>query len=825
MTDTSISTQIYASRDAIRSQITDYIKEYLELQGVDLTKSSFLSFIIDVVSTLTGNLMFYQMSTYREFFLTKAQLSESILNLGAFLGYSPADAEYATADVLVTIPLTFTEDAEFDIASGFRFYASDIQFTTDYTTTISIIGNSTVVITLVKDSKRYTLPYTKTDDDFSFILPVKQFQPDIQEFQIDADLDPYQFVTIDVPITGKVSTMVVQVKGPGDPAFTTWTEYDSLYLMSDSNQGYVRRRTDGGVKLYFGNGLIGVQPPAGSTVKITSDITLGASGNVITGSIKTGDRLYNAVGGVTQIVNYTNINTSPASGGVDEESLEETRRNAIASITTLGRLVTEDDYSKVDVVASDSPLSQNSISVLKRSDMKINDIQLFTSLFFGTDPDDATQQLIVPTRNASHIVDRSTATIPRSTSITINDVEYYTLFDLVIDLINTSASYYYTIDETKQTPTLITSYSSEYDIYANNLVVKKIGTAGKFTLSYYSTESDVASATCEMEVGSTGVTYTMVNDSTSEFSYSIDPYSFIPEGLETYYFTIKDPSSNNVAKYQNTIVFRQSLDDFMMSSLVDDSTANITIYDIPVIKKSYYDALDTQTFESQILQSLLTTLDFTQYRMLTDFTNLKFSNTTGVLSNIQHNEITKPTVIDVVDSLPTSPTLDDKYALSDQATSYAGYIATCTDATADTWHYLLPATDDIVNVTNEGVKYIYSLKGWIPIPNYTIPLELDIEVFKDADSTLTISGLSQTIKTALVSAFSSRFGSNVAIYRSEIIDVIQGVTGVDHCRLISPVTSIFFNYDIDDFSQTELLEYGPEYVYFRAENITVRIVG
>jgi len=824
----TISTEIYASRDSIRAQITDYIKEYLELEGVDLTKSSFLSFIIDVVSTLTGNLMFYQMSTYREFFLTKAQLAESILNLGAFLGYSPSDAEYSTANVLVTIPLTFTDaSVSFDIASGFKFYAGDIQFTTDYTTTIEITSNSTVVITLVKNNKKYTLAYTKTSDDFSFVLPVNQYQPDIQEFQVDSDLDRYQFVTIDVPISGKISTITVEVKNPGDPAFTTWTEYDSLYLMSDSNQGYVRRRTDSGVRLYFGNGLIGVQPAAGGTVRITSNITQGAAGNVIAGSIKTGDRLYNETdAGVTQIVNYTVLNATSASGGEDEESLEETRRNAIASITTLGRLVTENDYSNVDVVVPTSPLSQNSIAVLKRSDLKINDIQLFTSLFFGTDPDDITQQLIVPTRNASFITGRTETIIPRLTTVVVDNVNYYTLFDLVIDLINSAANYYYTVDETEQTPTLITSYVSDYNIFADNLVVEKIGNAGKFNLHYHSTELDVALATCEMEVSSTGVTYDMTNDSTaSEFSYSVSPYTFIPEGQETYYFTIKDPSLNNVSRYQNSIVFRQNLDDFMLSSIVDDSTSYITIYDIPVIKQSYYDGIETREFESQILQSLLTTLDFTSHRMLTDFTNLKFSNTTGVLKNMQHNIITKPTVIDVVSSLPANPSIDDKYALSDAATSYAGYIATCTDATAITWHYLVPASDDIINVTNKGYKYIYSMKGWIPVPNYTIPLEIEIEVFKESDTTLTISGISQSIKTALISAFSSRFGSNVSIYRSEIIDVIQGVDGVDHCRLIRPVTSIFFNYDIDDFTQTELLEYGPEFVYFRAANITVRVVG
>ena len=83
MTDL-LSSQIYTSRDSIREQISAEVKNYMELNNVDLTKSSFLSFIIDTISTLTGNLLFYQISTYREFFLTKAQLPESILNLSAF---------------------------------------------------------------------------------------------------------------------------------------------------------------------------------------------------------------------------------------------------------------------------------------------------------------------------------------------------------------------------------------------------------------------------------------------------------------------------------------------------------------------------------------------------------------------------------------------------------------------------------------------------------------------------------------------------------------------------------------------------------------------
>ena len=43
MADT-LSSQIYVSRDSIRTQVSDLLKNYLELENVDLTKSSFLSF-------------------------------------------------------------------------------------------------------------------------------------------------------------------------------------------------------------------------------------------------------------------------------------------------------------------------------------------------------------------------------------------------------------------------------------------------------------------------------------------------------------------------------------------------------------------------------------------------------------------------------------------------------------------------------------------------------------------------------------------------------------------------------------------------------------
>jgi len=778
MTDT-ISSQIYSSRDEVRTQITEYIKSYLELENVDLTKSSFLSFIINIISTLTGNLMFYETSIYKEFFLTKAQLPESILNLSAFLGYNSQEASYSTANVLITIPFGFETTEE---------------------------------------NKRYTLPVDidTEENTFSFVLPIRQYKTTVQEFQIDEDVSIYQFITVDVPLDGKVSAMTVEIRNPGDTDFTLWDEFNSLYLMSSTESGYVSRRTDEGRRLYFGNGLIGLQPTPGCTVKVTTSLTEGEDGNVIAGSIQSGERIYTTtLAGINQIVNYDVINTLPSANGEDEESLEEIRRNSISNLTAMGRLVSSNDYENTSVVIENSPLASKCLPVLKRSDLKVNDIQLFSTILFGSSSTETDN--IIPTRNITHTIPLTTTYVPRGTEISVSGVSFYTLFDLTIDLLNTAAYYHYIMYELEQTPTLVSSYASEYNLYIDKLTVVKEGELGAFYLHYQSTESDPELSTCKME--------DFVNDSTSSnFIYRFDPYTLIPDNEQTYYFTITDPSSVNIAKYSFDIVFRKSLSNFMLSSTYSDSTSTI-IYDVPVVGKEYYDSISAKSFELQVLQQMMTSMDFTSYRMLTDFTNVKFVNTTGYIENMSYNLTTKSAVINIVSDLPTSPSLGDRYILKSNVGSHPDEIAQCTDATNVTWYYTIPISDDIVYVSALGIKYIMGETGWIPIPaTYSMPLQINLEVFKDSTYTGATSTLATAVRAALVDAFSSRFGPNATIYRSEIIDTVHNVTGVNHCRLKNPQSSIFFSFELTDLTTEQLMLYGPEYVYFDTDSITIQVI-
>ncbi|MBY9000796.1 MAG: DUF2793 domain-containing protein [Candidatus Heimdallarchaeota archaeon] len=824
MADNTISSQIFKSKDQTTLKIIEILAQYLELNEVDLTKSSFLAFVVEALSTLTTNNLFYQISSYREFFLTKAQLSSSIYNLASFLGYTPSEASTAFVNVLFAFELSFEDsDVTFEIPEGFELSAGSIPFTTYYSTIINVLNNSTVTITVTEDNKVYNMPYSLSTDDqgnnyFSVVLPFKQFEVDVQEFQVPEDLQTYQFFDFDVTftdITKKISDVIVEVRPSGSSGYETYTEYSSLFLMDETTKGYVKKRNDTGFSLQFGNGLIGYQPEAGATVQVTTELTKGEDGNIIAGSVtgKTTDIKTRISDDENRAVNYTVTNPAPGSGGEDEETIEEVRRNAITNLTALERLVTENDYVNTNVIIADSPISQNSLPVLKRSDIKVNEISLFSTLLYS--------DVIVPARNIKY--NFASTIVPRGTVLTTGGVNYYTIFDMEIEQLNSVATYTYVMYEIEQIPTLVTSYNSSYDLYCDLLTVSKDGAGAEFQLDYKTTETDSDTVTCEVEILESGSTFTMTNDSTSAFLLSLPDYTVLPTGVATYFFTLKH-GTDYIGQYTALFTFRKSLDDFELSNVIYDSTS-YTVYDIPAIEVSYYDGIDQSDFETNVMQKLVTTLDFKDYKMTTDFVNFKLANTDGVMENMQLNDVSLTAVNDILSDPPVSGDEGDRYIILNGTGTWLGkdnQIAEISDSTSMTWAYYEPKTEQIIYVTDEAKKYIYCQAGWI-IPEYEIPLQISLDIFKTSSYTGSNSDLTSEVRTAVVTAFTSRFGINSYLYRSEIIDVVQEVEGVEHCRLIKPESSIFFNFDLDKLTQEELLSYGPEYIFFEEDDIAIRI--
>jgi hypothetical protein len=845
---TPVSETIFASRDAIRTQLIDFLQEYMELNEVDLTQSSFLSYIIDIMTTLSSNLMFYQSNIYKEFFLTQAQLPESIHNLSSFLGYTPAEAQYAVGSVLMTVPLPFNDpDTVFNIPSGFEFKTGDgVTFVTYSNITVSLTNNASVSISAEQDGKIYDVPVnvdtTSADHSFQFIIPLRQYKTTVQEFVIDEDLQLFQFTDINVPIDGKVSSLDVYIRDPNastDSDGRLHTLFNSLYLMSADDYGYVMRVSSIGRKLYFGNGIIGQQPQPGSTVVVYVNETEGAGGNVISGSITEGPRIYSQQNGETTIIDYDVTNPSSAYNGEDEEELQEIRSNSIKSLTSLNRLVSEQDYKNFDVVVPNAPIKSNSIPVLKRSDLKINEIQLYTIFEF--------ENAIVPSRNLVYQIPSTTTYISRNTVINQDGVDYITLFEMTTDVINEAAYYHYILREINLVPTLIESWtyngSPIYHFHINELLIDVNDTipTAVFELSYFSNESDFDTCECTMSVMSSDETYDMINVPSAgggKFIYIFSDYLDIPKDLQTFTFHITNLATvvdeltlvesvvrRSNSEYTAEFTLRKDLKSFMISNTADDGT-NTIIYDIPVIEKSYYDGVDQIDFENQVLQNFISSTELKNYRMLTDFNNIKLCNTTGLSTNMLLNEPTNNSVIDIgLSNIPIGD-IGDRYIVSGTEggdwNNNRDNVAMCIDSTANIYTFIEPKDNDIIYVTNKDSNYVYSELGW-KVPIYDIPLKISLEVFKVNDSSVDEGTLMSDIRSALIDYYEPNFGNNIDMRRSKIIDLVHNVTGVSHCRLIKPETGIFFDFNIDDFTQDQLLNYTPEWIYFTEDDISIKI--
>ena len=810
--ETTLSSQIFSSRETIRTQLIEEAEQYLELENIQTGKATFLSYVINVLSILTGNLMFYTSSVYRDFFLTRAQLPESIYDLSAYIGYTPNSADYSSATGLMSFPLSFGSTAEFTIPVGQSFYAGDVEFQTYYSTNVEITNNTDITITITDSTagRIYEQNSTISDGTMYFLLDLRQYNSDVQEFQIPDDLGQYTFHTTDVNYSsGQASSLVVEVQDAGSSSWVSYTAYNSLYLIPAGTNGFVSRNITNGRRIYFGNRFIGSQPSPGATVRVTTLLTEGESGNVIENTIVRGNRLYTTAG---QIVNYSVTNTSPARNGSDEETLQSIKSNAIANVVAQERIVSELDHQNIVSLAPSVPLI-SPLPILKRSDLKSNDVNLYTVLTDGTS--------IIPTRTDTLTTALDTTSIPQYNEVVVDGTSYYTMFGLELNRVNNSATYDYSVRNVTVSLSRSTLYDADYDMVSNSMTIIRDSTGSGLTITipYTTDESTFGSASCRVLLD--GTTYTTLNDSTAqEFVLEISDYQNISKGLQRIYVTFYTPLSESIVMYVGEVYIRRDLDLFMLS-MISDGTSETTIYDVPLLDKTYYDALTStqlNDFETNILQQLLVSFNVGNLFMLSEFINLKFSNTTGPMKSMLYDSTTIPDVINIVTSLPGSPSNGDRYILVDDS-QYNGYIA---QYSGGSWTYTRPDSDEIAYVTNNESKYIYTEFGWI-VPQFNNPIQLEIEVKREDSYVGEDDTLKQTIRTALINDSSSTFGTGAELYRSILSRIVQNVNGVDYCRVIQPRSNIFFNFELTDLTEDELLEYSPDYIYFEDDDITVLV--
>ena len=205
---------ILSSPESIRKKLLDRLTSYEELNGVDLSKTQFFSYMIDLMSMMSADNANALSLSKRESYLVTANLPSSIYNWASYLSYQKDFAKPAVVDCLLSIPLNFKENTVFKIDYFTQFKAGDIIYTNseeyinfsyDYdTNTLNGTAISTNSIRNIKITIDGNIAYTA--------IPLKQLEKSEEERFIPHDLQVYQPYSFVLSYNNKIADIKVFIQ-------------------------------------------------------------------------------------------------------------------------------------------------------------------------------------------------------------------------------------------------------------------------------------------------------------------------------------------------------------------------------------------------------------------------------------------------------------------------------------------------------------------------------------------------------------------------------------------------------------------------------------
>lgn len=304
--------------DQLKEGIIDFIKANPTFSDYNFEGSA-LNALIDVLALNTHTNAYYANMQHNEGFIDTAQKRSSVVSRAKELGYVPRSCVCSQAYVdinVVGIPV----NTSVTIPRGTVFTSKNdngsYQFIVADTVASNVIGTSrlfnSVKLVNGKNVKNFFTVDPITNIRSIFTIPNKNI--DVSTLKV--------FVRASV---GAVDRMEF---------FKTSNVYE---LTSNSNSYFLQESYSGHYQIYFGGGVMGIQPETGNVVDVDYITTDGFDD-------ADGCRTFNFSGTIGSATNITVTTTQPSFGGSDKELIESIKYNAIKSNSARERSVTVSDY-------------------------------------------------------------------------------------------------------------------------------------------------------------------------------------------------------------------------------------------------------------------------------------------------------------------------------------------------------------------------------------------------------------------------------------------------------------------------------------------------
>ena len=838
--------KLTTSRERIRSLLTKYMNEYLKTE-IDFSRTRFFSYLIDSLSILVSDELFYNAMALNESFLDTATIPESISYLASYIGYKPSPAIPAQGTINLSFPIQGIQNgSEIIFDRNMYFYAGDVKYRIgvgDVKVYKSYDGNWSA--RLETSSGFIDLPREIQENRLYFNVEVEQTFEEEYNYMVSYDIRPFQFYKItDNIVSGQITDIKIYIRNAGSDVEVEWTPYDSLYLMGSETRGFVYNIFDNEFNITFGNGILGRQPKAGDNVRIVVNVTSGTGGNVINGTITSGDTVYY---GQNTILDYTVVNPYSFDSGEDYEPPESIKSNAKKSFVAFNRLTSMDDFKNINSVIQDFPF-RDSYTVLKRSDLKANEIDVYNVIFMNNE--------VVPSRTETLFNMTDNRIAPYSV-FNIDGEDYYNIFEMDLDSNVNQIHYTYITKKYSTTGRAVLPIKNEYPFF-----LSRIEADGDYDANEYSIVLTIDkgkdpmgdpfdASNIKAELRLTGFSYDNsmvldfeeIDDETGKYSFKLDMNMTPVDRLTVEVKFVDYGNGMNVVNiYESFLSLKQSLDRIVKSEVfvhsepdhpTNPGPLDYDIWDVPLIKASWYDSLsddEKRFFETYIISKMIMPESVASKKMINTLASFRFSNSTGYIKNIYRNipSITiNKKVIDsseLPDPVPVGYKVEVKgpvYNTSDIFYAQEGSIATFKggDSTIkDNWIIERLAISKMIYDLDTEEKYFYNGRIWVQ-PQMKLPLKIEAILYT-TDGNLDIQEEAKDI----IHNYYDIIGHDTSVYRSDIIGLLQSLNRVKYVNLISPEIDLLYNYNISDFTSEELLNYTPEYLYVKREDINIKVM-
>lgn len=325
ISDTGVGSQNpvfdYSSRDynSVLNDLIARIPVYLP-EWTSQSTNDFGIVLLSMYAYVVDNLGYYLDRLAGEAFIQTATQPTSVYNIAAMLDYTPTLSVGATTELQITLSPTYPIAVTIPEGTVFQTVPSQgqagIPFVTTSALTIPPVNQAT------------------PGSGIGSVVAVQGVQITSEAVATSNGFVNQAYPLLNSPVTANSLTLDVDL-GQGPQA---WTYVQTLLNSGPSDQVYTNFVDPNGIfYVVFGDGVNGLVPPLGSPITATYQINVGALGNVGAGTIT---QIVSALVGVASVTN-----TAGAAGGTYAESISSIQQKAPASLRTLNRAVTTEDFA------------------------------------------------------------------------------------------------------------------------------------------------------------------------------------------------------------------------------------------------------------------------------------------------------------------------------------------------------------------------------------------------------------------------------------------------------------------------------------------------